>query len=158
MTPTTRVCRLAGLLALALLSGVPRGGDASATLQPLSAAGFAVESGDLVFRRGTTLLSFAVLAADRGAAYSHVGIVWKRDDGAAWVVHAAPGEEETAGGVRAEPLDAFVRGGAASGFAIYRLDAPAGLRRAAADAALGDQRKGWNSPPGKRWQNDLRAP
>jgi len=135
VTPILRACLLAGVLPLATLSGVPAGSDASAIPTPPSAAGYVVESGDLVFRRGTTLLSLAVYAADRQASYSHVGIAWVDGDGG-WVVHAVPAEGKAAGGVVAEPLDTFVRGGAASGFAIHRLDAPAEVRRAAAGAAL----------------------
>ena len=54
-------------------------------------------SGDIVFRRGTGIMSRTVLAADdRGGAYSHVGILvrgqrkWK-------VVHAVPGEPDFEG-------------------------------------------------------------
>jgi hypothetical protein len=130
-----------GLVCLLLL---PAGASAPAhptPRSPLSAADYPVESGDLVFRRGATLLSRTVYAADPQGRYSHVGIVWLDADGNPWAIHAAPAEGGRPGGVHLQPLDAFLAGGAAEGFALYRLAAPAELRHAAAENALGYHRR-----------------
>lgn len=52
-----------------------------------------LHEGDIVFRRGTGLVSRAVLTADRKGIYSHIGIIVK--DKKVWkVVHAVPGEPD----------------------------------------------------------------
>lgn len=58
-----------------------------------------LQPGDLVFRKGTSLSSRAVLAADGASPYSHVGIA-DLEDGELYVIHAAPGEDSEA----SEPL------------------------------------------------------
>lgn len=87
--------------------------------------------GDLAFRRGQGLTSRAVLAADRGGHYSHVGIVVR--DSAGWsVVHAVPGE---GGGdrVKREPVEVFFQPRRAANGAVLRTaDAAAAARAAAA--------------------------
>lgn len=62
-----------------------------------------VRPADLVFRRGSGLLSRAVLAGDNESRYSHVGLAFVRD-GRRMVVHAAPGEP----GVRTVSLSDFL--------------------------------------------------
>ena len=52
--------------------------------------------GDIVFRRGGSMASNAVLLADRSGHYSHVGIVVD-SCGVMMVVHAVPGEPEYEG-------------------------------------------------------------
>lgn len=68
-----------------------------------------LREGDLAFRRGNSLVSDAVVAAERHALYSHCGVVFKVDS--VWsVVHAVPGEREFPGDierVKAEPIEAF---------------------------------------------------
>ena len=55
-----------------------------------------LHEGDLVFRKGTGLVSRAVLSADGKGTYSHIGIVVR--DGNEWkVVHAVPGEPDYEG-------------------------------------------------------------
>ena len=56
-----------------------------------------LRQGDLVFRMGYGLESRAVVAADRDAMYSHVGLL-VRDEGGWRVLHAVPGESEDTGG------------------------------------------------------------
>lgn len=65
--------------------------------------------GDLVFRRGTGLTSRAVLVADHGGRFSHIGIVTD-SAGIAMVVHAVPGEPDYEGDpdrVKMEPAKKF---------------------------------------------------
>jgi uncharacterized protein DUF4878 len=75
--------------------------------------------GDLVFRRGRSLVSQAVLAAEGGGEYSHVGVV-AVSAGRVWVLHALPPDEGEKGGVIAEPLEVFLAPQKASAGALYR--------------------------------------
>lgn len=65
---------------------------------------FQLESGDVVFRRGGGLISHAVLAADVGGNYSHLGIVVD-SAGVKMVVHAVPGEPDFDGDVDRVKMD-----------------------------------------------------
>ncbi|MBR4775272.1 MAG: hypothetical protein IK008_04155 [Bacteroidales bacterium] len=52
-----------------------------------------MREGDLVFRRGRSLSSHAVMIAEKDGRYSHIGMLVK--DGGTWkVVHSVPDEEE----------------------------------------------------------------
>jgi hypothetical protein len=86
--------------------------------------------GDLVFRRGRDMMAATVLAADRAARFSHVGLLL-HVDGRAMIVHAVPSEEDRDGGVVIEPLAAFLAPDRASDYAVYRVRAldNAGRRR-----------------------------
>ncbi|HKI06359.1 MAG TPA: YiiX/YebB-like N1pC/P60 family cysteine hydrolase [Thermoanaerobaculia bacterium] len=76
--------------------------------------------GDVLFRRGRSLVSRAVLAVDGHGEYSHVGLV-ALAAGRAWVLHATPPEQpDIAGGVIAEPLALFLATDRASAAAVYR--------------------------------------
>ena len=78
--------------------------------------------GDLVFRRGESVLSAAVMALDSASLYSHAGIV-ARLWGSLSVVHAVVDEApDTAGSVRASRLDSFLARDRAAAAAVYRLD------------------------------------
>ncbi|NDV81367.1 YiiX/YebB-like N1pC/P60 family cysteine hydrolase [Bacteroides sp. 51] len=81
------------ILFLLPLSGCKKEKDTSIS------TGFLYDSlrdGDLVFRRGTGIVSQAVLAVDKDGGYSHIGIVVK--EGNTWkVVHAVPGEPDFKG-------------------------------------------------------------
>jgi hypothetical protein len=80
----------------------------------------AFASGDLIFRRGRSLVSKVVLAVDGGSEYSHVGLI-SVIDGQVWVLHAVPPEEpEQQGGVIAEPLAAFLAFDKATAAGLYR--------------------------------------
>ena len=76
-------------------------------------------SGDLVFRRGRSLVSDAVLAAEGGGEFTHVGLA-AASEGRVWVLHALPPEDGVKGGVIAEPLEAFLAPEKASTGALYR--------------------------------------
>ncbi len=52
-----------------------------------------IQSGDILFRRGRTLTSNAVVSADSEGFYSHVGLAVEVD-GELMVTHAVPGESE----------------------------------------------------------------
>ncbi|MFL6236474.1 MAG: YiiX/YebB-like N1pC/P60 family cysteine hydrolase [Thermoanaerobaculia bacterium] len=85
-------------------------------------------SGDLIFRRGRSLVSRAVLAVDGGSEYSHVGLI-SVTDGQVWVLHEMPPEEpDRKGGALAEPLSTFLAPGNATAAGLYR---PEDVRAAA---------------------------
>jgi hypothetical protein len=78
--------------------------------------------GDLVFRKGRSLVSRVVLMNDRGSAYSHVGIVAFKD-GEPLIVHAVTGEPDESGDEKVKcdtPTD-FLDAEKASLFAVFRL-------------------------------------
>lgn len=75
--------------------GAKGGRDAGSTVR-LEEIAALLREGDVVFRRGGGLVSRAVLAADRGGVYSHVGVV-ARVAGALMVVHVVPGEPDSLG-------------------------------------------------------------
>jgi hypothetical protein len=96
-----------------------------------------LQEGDLAFRRGTSIASRVVLAADRGSGYSHIGIIVKDIDG--WkVIHAVPGEtdeeylEET---IKKETLSQFFAPKKSVSGAIFRLDTTASIGLLAAEKA-----------------------
>jgi hypothetical protein len=92
--------------------------------------------GDLIFRRGRSLVSRAVLAVDGGSEYSHVGLI-SIVDGKAWVLHAIPPEEPAQkGGVIAEPLSVFLAPEKATAAGLYRVRT-AGAAAAAERVAWG---------------------
>lgn len=81
-----------------------------------------LRDGDLVFRRGISPESEAVLRLDSaGGQYSHVGIVIN-DNGKWKVVHAVPGESDDGiDRVKIEPIDTFFLSTRAEHGAIMRL-------------------------------------
>lgn len=126
-----RASSLLCLLGLPALSGMP-------LAPPPAVDAAAVESvaqpGDVVFRRGQSLLSRVVLSGDRDPEFSHVGIVAERG-GALVVVHAVPSDDGEPEPVRVEPLATFYAPEAADLGAVRRPADPA-IGRAAARAAL----------------------
>lgn len=85
-----------------------------------------LKPGDLIFRRGNGLTSRIVLAADRRAAYSHVGIVYL-GAGGPHVIHAVPGATlEQPSPLRVEPLAQFTGGRSVLALSIRRLTAAQG--------------------------------
>lgn len=80
-----------------------------------------LEEGDLVFRRGKSIESYAVLAADGSTRYSHVGIVHRTSEGKLMVVHAVPAEDRINNRVKSESLAQFWSYDHASAGAIYRF-------------------------------------
>jgi Permuted papain-like amidase enzyme, YaeF/YiiX, C92 family len=91
--------------------------------------------GDLIFRRGESLLSDAVMVLDNKSRYSHVGIVTQAV-GTLLVVHAVVGEApETAGSVRADSIRVFLAPEHAVAAAVYRLRENSPASTAAAELA-----------------------
>lgn len=76
--------------------GSAKGGRDAGSTARLEEIAALLREGDVVFRRGGGLVSRAVLAADRGGVYSHVGVV-ARVAGALMVVHVVPGEPDSLG-------------------------------------------------------------
>ena len=75
--------------------------------------------GDLVFRRGRDLVADLVLSKEASGRFSHVGVVvFLNSD--AMVVHAMPGDDGQAGGVRLEPLAQFLSASLAADAAVMR--------------------------------------
>jgi Permuted papain-like amidase enzyme, YaeF/YiiX, C92 family len=91
---------------------------------------FALASGDVIFRRGRSLVSRAVLSADGGSEYSHVGIVSVHGRHA-WVIHSIPAEHPSSkSGVIVEPIQVFLSSDNASAAAVYRPRNPRAARMA----------------------------
>lgn len=87
--------------------------------------------GDLVFRRGRSMISRAVLSLDGESEFSHVAIAVSIANQIR-VVHAIPPEGTDSGGVIEEPLESFLIPELASAAALYRpKDAAVGTRAAA---------------------------
>lgn len=87
-----------------------------------------LREGDVVFRRGGGVVSRAVLAADRGGVYSHVGVV-ARVGGEFVVVHVVPGESGGArDAARIETPEEFFAPSNASRGAVMRLRRGDGVR------------------------------
>jgi hypothetical protein len=78
-------------------------------------------TGDLVFRRGKSVESQAVLLTDRNSGYSHVGILFL-SGAKPFVIHAVPpgpGNEE--GLIRCESLGSFLSFEKSTRAAVYRV-------------------------------------
>jgi cell wall-associated NlpC family hydrolase len=128
-----------GFVALALLlspAGAPHPDETPVTAGSLADLG-RLQTGDVIFRRGHSLISRAVLRIDRGSEYSHVGIV-VRTPRAVYVLHTAPPSgSDTASTARLDPLDQFLSPERASAVAVYRLAGAASeIPSAAAARAL----------------------
>lgn len=84
--------RVAAAVVMALcMAGCSR--EPAGTILP---EGVELKPGDVVFRRGTGMVGRAVLFADAGGTYSHIGIV-ADSAGVAMVVHAVPDEPDYEG-------------------------------------------------------------
>lgn len=108
LTSVTTRLLLVLFLPLAGLVSCSGRAEAPASIFP---QGVSLRQGDVVMRRGLGFASRAVTFADRGGAYSHVGIVVKGARG--WMVaHAVPGEPDFPGDedrVKLEPLEMYFR-------------------------------------------------
>jgi hypothetical protein len=79
-----------------------------------------LKDGDLVFRRGISIESYAVVMAATNNVYSHIGLI-VIEKGIPFVIHVEPGEFSGRDKqVQKEPLRSFLGPGKASHFAIYR--------------------------------------
>jgi hypothetical protein len=76
--------------------------------------------GDIVFRRGISTESYAVMAIDGNTRYSHVGVIHKNQEGKIGVVHIEPGDRYPDNTIRFEPLEIFWDKKRASKGGIYR--------------------------------------
>jgi len=81
-----------------------------------------LDSGDIIFRRGVGVASDAVLAADAGRGFSHVGMIIRHGN-VVLVAHAEPAEAQgEADGTKIESLAMFLIPSRASRVAVYRLN------------------------------------
>lgn len=79
-----------------------------------------LKNGDLIFRKGRSLESFAVCMAGTEKDFSHVGLLVLRR-GEPFVIHAVPGESDNVGDfIKLERVEAFLSIEKASAFAVYR--------------------------------------
>jgi hypothetical protein len=105
-----------------------------------SLPGEQLRPGDLVFRRGRSFGSQAVLSVDPASPYSHVGILASISRASDWqVIHVMPQAVADTSPVQIESLVTFISTDQASDYAIYRLRAPdtQGTAARAADIARG---------------------
>lgn len=101
-----------------------------------------LREGDLVFRKGRSIESYAVWLMDPAKQFSHAGVIIFRE-GAPFVVHVVPGVQDPRGDtVRLEPVSSFISGDKASSFAVYRPLLDATARHQVAEIALGYYRSG----------------
>ena len=117
--------------------------DSNGDHRVLLPTGIELKPGDVVLRRGNGMASRAVLMADGGGAYSHVGIVVD-SAGVLMVAHAVPGEPDYEGDpdrVKLEPPERYYDAGRADRGCVMRCADSLTAQRAAAKA-LGAYRRG----------------
>lgn len=79
-----------------------------------------LQNGDLIFRRGRSFESHAVLITDSKSRFSHVGIIWIENE-TPFVIHSVPGENKSEPDyIRKEKVQEFLAPENASEFSIYR--------------------------------------
>jgi Permuted papain-like amidase enzyme, YaeF/YiiX, C92 family len=79
------------------------------------------KTGDLIFRRGKSFASQAVLLTDQNSRYSHVGII-SLINGRPFVIHSVPFEKGHGNDeIKCEKLESFVSFEKASRAAVYRV-------------------------------------
>lgn len=106
--------------------------------------GCKLKTGDIVFRRGGGISSHAVMMADQGGRYSHVGIVVD-SAGKKMIVHAVPGEPDFEGDpdrVKMETPEKFYSSVNANAGEVKRLTGDTLTARKAAGYALAAYRRG----------------
>lgn len=121
---------IVSLCILACSDGVSVQGD---TIFP---SDIQLKTGDVVFRRGSGFTSQAVIIAEHGGAYSHVGIVVD-SAGVPMIVHAVPGEPDYDGDedrVKMDSPEAFFSKVRAQRGAVYRHADSIVAQRAAQEA------------------------
>jgi hypothetical protein len=80
------------------------------------------QSGDLLFRRQSTLLSNAVLRFDTEGAFSHVGLVTRKGDDVR-VIHTIPvSGDGFAEGIQLDTFASYLQGGGTIDWALLRVD------------------------------------
>ena len=113
-----------GLVTAILAVAFSPGGGREPVAQTLGIDPATLETGDLIFRRGQTLLSRLVLAGDTQSVYSHVGLL-SMNGAYPVVIHIAPAGSAAGGDqtvVRAEPLADFIDPKRATAVAVLRLN------------------------------------
>lgn len=121
---------IVSLCILACSDGVSVQGD---TIFP---SDIQLKTGDVVFRRGSGFTSQAVIIAEHGGAYSHVGIVVD-SAGVPMIVHAVPGEPDYDGDedrVKMDSPEVFFSKVRAQRGAVYRHADSIVAQRAAQEA------------------------
>lgn len=121
---------IVSLCILACSDGVSVQGD---TIFP---SDIQLKTGDVVFRRGSGFTSQAVIIAEHGGAYSHVGIVVD-SAGVPMIVHAVPGEPDYDGDedrVKMDSPEVFFSKVRAQRGAVYRHADSIVAKRAAQEA------------------------
>src|ERR1051326_1163247 len=103
---------------------------ATSASKPKNINATSLHSGDIIFRRGVSIESQAVIAMDGASTFSHVGIVLRQRD-AVLVVHVVPGEGG-ADTTKIEPIEDFLRSDRASAARAYRVisENPSQIERA----------------------------
>ncbi len=95
-----------------------------------------LKNGDLIFRKGRSLESFAVYLADKEVDFSHVGIVVLHNN-EPFVIHAVPDESDGAEDfIKLESVETFLSTEKASAFAVYRPEFKTEIRNQASEIAL----------------------
>jgi hypothetical protein len=90
------------------------------------------EDGDIIFRRGKSLASQAVLLTEKNSMYSHAGLICMLKD-VPYVIHAVPGESMTEPEeIKFEKLVSFLGYEHASRAGVYRLIKTCGSMRSLA--------------------------
>ena len=113
---------------------VPTALNESLAAPPLTIRLAALESGDLIFRRGSSALSRLVLETDRETTFSHVGLVWKSGTDTR-VIHVSVSEDpHEPDVVRVDPIARFLAPDRATAYAVYRYESSSGH---AAEEAIG---------------------
>ena len=80
-----------------------------------------LQSGDLIFRRGTSIESQIVLLTDKESEFSHVGMIYKTN-GEVFVIHTVPKENDSDPGfIKFESVEEFLSDGKAARIGVYRL-------------------------------------
>lgn len=100
--------------------------------------------GDIIFRRGTGIMSRIVVEASKNGVYSHIGIL-KREGDKWFVIHAVPDEPDFKGDpdrVKMEPVAQFFSPEKACKGAVMRYNEENGAAAKAARHALEFARKG----------------
>jgi uncharacterized protein YycO len=94
-------------------------GLAKITASHASINGESLRSGDIIFRRGPSVESQAVMTMDGGSTFSHVGIVSK-ENGATFIVHVVSGEGAP-DVTRIEPIEDYLRSDRALAASAFRV-------------------------------------
>lgn len=99
-----------------------------------------IQSGDLIFREGTELISDLITQSEENS-YSHVGMLYKKQ-GLWFVIHATPPEtKDKLEGVVIEPLTFFIAKERSKKYGIYKVKASAKQHQQALTNALQELNK-----------------